>query len=307
MKLKTTVEMERGSVPSSPDPRSSHVGRPAAKQNAHEDDSPDGAGEQRLATPAEVIEAAASLPDVERQALLRALLCAQAVEKQASSFSLKEAAGRAGVWPEAVARWCRLHPGLGRKVAGRWKDRLTTAPGRPALAGVPAMSRSLPPTVLPRVGQLLRMLGSDQPGEVVAAVGALRRTLVGAGVDLHDLAATVERPVAVSEPERSAARKAKKPAPRPRPQPAEAPPRQPPPPPREPHRPDLVSLSVEQRAAVLEGLTEAIEDVDGRLTEWQHTFAANLLETIGRRRLCPTEKQMRFIRDIVKTLRGEAS
>jgi hypothetical protein len=32
-----------------------------------------------------------------------------------------------------------------------------------------------------RVAQFIRLLGSDQPGEIIAAAGALRRTLDGAG------------------------------------------------------------------------------------------------------------------------------
>jgi hypothetical protein len=44
-----------------------------------------------------------------------------------------------------------------------------------------------------RIGQLVRLLGSDRPGEVVAAATAINRTLVGAGSDLHHLADVVER------------------------------------------------------------------------------------------------------------------
>jgi len=47
--------------------------------------------------------------------------------------------------------------------------------------------------VLIKVGKLVRLLGSDQPGELVAAVQALRRTLESAGSDLHNLAASIER------------------------------------------------------------------------------------------------------------------
>jgi hypothetical protein len=43
--------------------------------------------------------------------------------------------------------------------------------------------------VLPaRLAKLLPLLGSDQPGEVVAAATALQRVLAGAGMDLLDLA-----------------------------------------------------------------------------------------------------------------------
>ncbi len=44
-----------------------------------------------------------------------------------------------------------------------------------------------------KVGKLLRLLGSDKPGEVAAAAAALSRTLQAAGLDLHDLAVVAER------------------------------------------------------------------------------------------------------------------
>jgi hypothetical protein len=43
-----------------------------------------------------------------------------------------------------------------------------------------------------KIGKLVRLLGSDRPGEVVAAAAALKRALAASGRDLHDLAATVE-------------------------------------------------------------------------------------------------------------------
>jgi hypothetical protein len=44
-----------------------------------------------------------------------------------------------------------------------------------------------------RIGQLVRMLGSDKSGEVVAAAAAINRTLFVAGLDLHQLADLVAR------------------------------------------------------------------------------------------------------------------
>jgi len=52
--------------------------------------------------------------------------------------------------------------------------------------------------VAPRIGQLIRLLGSDQDGEVVAAARALSRTLASVGADFHDLANTVERSAHIS-------------------------------------------------------------------------------------------------------------
>jgi hypothetical protein len=42
-----------------------------------------------------------------------------------------------------------------------------------------------------KLGKLIRLLGSDKDGEVLAAVGALRRALRADGRDLHDLADAV--------------------------------------------------------------------------------------------------------------------
>jgi len=50
-----------------------------------------------------------------------------------------------------------------------------------------------------RIGQFIRLLGSDQPGEVSAAVQALNRTLVSAGLDLHKLADAVETQLSSSK------------------------------------------------------------------------------------------------------------
>src|SRR5262245_43004686 len=45
-----------------------------------------------------------------------------------------------------------------------------------------------------RIGQLLRLaLSSDQDGEAIAAIAALKRSLAAAGLDLHDLAGAAER------------------------------------------------------------------------------------------------------------------
>jgi hypothetical protein len=43
-----------------------------------------------------------------------------------------------------------------------------------------------------RIAQLIRLLSSDQPGEVTAAAQALNRALVSAGTDIHELAQVAE-------------------------------------------------------------------------------------------------------------------
>src|SRR6516164_6295833 len=44
-----------------------------------------------------------------------------------------------------------------------------------------------------RIGQLIRLFNSDKGGEVVAAATALKRTLRGAGLDMHALANVTEQ------------------------------------------------------------------------------------------------------------------
>jgi hypothetical protein len=69
-----------------------------------------------------------------------------------------------------------------------------------------------------RIGQLIRMLSSDQPGEAGAAAQALNRTLVSAGLDIHRLADVVEKQLTKVEPasssgEYSPVRRTRRPAP----------------------------------------------------------------------------------------------
>jgi hypothetical protein len=45
-----------------------------------------------------------------------------------------------------------------------------------------------------KLQRLLLLLSSDQPGEVVAAAAAIKRTLRAAGADFHDLAAKLTSP-----------------------------------------------------------------------------------------------------------------
>jgi hypothetical protein len=57
-----------------------------------------------------------------------------------------------------------------------------------------------------RIGQLIRMLSSDQPGEVTAAAQAINRQLASQGIDIHELARVVETglhlPVPADQPRR---------------------------------------------------------------------------------------------------------
>jgi hypothetical protein len=49
-------------------------------------------------------------------------------------------------------------------------------------------------TLRPKVGKLIRLLASDQDGEVVASARALHRTLRNAGLDFNDLGQMIEAP-----------------------------------------------------------------------------------------------------------------
>ena len=51
-----------------------------------------------------------------------------------------------------------------------------------------------------RIGQFIRLLGSDQPGEVSAAAHAPNRTLISAGLDLYKLADAVETQLSSDKP-----------------------------------------------------------------------------------------------------------
>jgi hypothetical protein len=54
--------------------------------------------------------------------------------------------------------------------------------------------------VAPKLSKLIPLLGSDQPGEVVAAATAIHRTLQSAGCDFHDLVAAIEKPSPAARP-----------------------------------------------------------------------------------------------------------
>jgi hypothetical protein len=53
-----------------------------------------------------------------------------------------------------------------------------------------------------RIGQLIRMLSSDQPGEVAATVFALKRALSSIPIDLHAFAHIIETQIAGLSPEK---------------------------------------------------------------------------------------------------------
>ncbi len=144
----------------------------------------------------------------------RSASTARAAARSASSGSARQALlhrverGRSG----SPARWWASPIGSFENIAAAVMaaDRHMDAARRHARArgrGRPRRRRSrgrgmspavIPPAIAPRVGALLRMLGSDHDGEALSAARALRRTLGGVGLDLHALADAVERPAVAS-------------------------------------------------------------------------------------------------------------
>jgi len=64
-----------------------------------------------------------------------------------------------------------------------------------------------------RIGQLIRMLSSDQPGEAGAAAQALNKTLTAAGLDIHALAEAAETGLHLPLPTGQPVRRNRPPAP----------------------------------------------------------------------------------------------
>src|SRR6185437_13311117 len=78
------------------------------------------------------------------------------------------------------------------------------------------MTRKKPEIDVSKITKLIRLLASDKPGELIASVSALRRTLVAAGRDFHDLAEAIEqglRPAPKTKPQRQRAASWAPPAP----------------------------------------------------------------------------------------------
>jgi hypothetical protein len=133
-----------------------------------------------------------------------------------------------------------------------------------------------------RIGQLVRMLGSDQPGEVAAAVTALQRTLRSMGTDLHYLADVTER--ALIEPPPLAA---------------------PPPPPPRP-RPYSETSADNAAAKIAEAISFCVfwkED----LTDKERGFIFSLYRSqrVHGDAFDPSEKQRKWLFDIEQRLRNE--
>ena len=118
------------------------------------------------------------------------------------------------------------------------------------------MAAAIPDAIRPRLGKFVRLLASDQPGEVVAAADALKRVLAGVGADLNDLGDVISRAPVAALSERA------------KPKPATS--RR-----KRNARPGDIDLDYERRRDVTEALRRAL---NGRcLSEWETEFATSIL------------------------------
>ena len=130
------------------------------------------------------------------------------------------------------------------------------------------MAAPIPDAIRPRLGQFVRLLASDQPGEVVAAAAALRRALAGVGADLNDLGDAIERPAVILRN-----------APRPSPQPRRS----------RRERTGDVDLDFAQRRSVVEALRRGLGG--NSMNGWEREFAASIVARLQTGRGWMTEKQ----------------
>lgn len=135
-------------------------------------------------------------------------------------------------------------------------------------------------TVAPKMAKLIPMLGTDQDGEIIATVRAIRRTLDGAGLDLHDLARALS---GVS------------------PRPEWTSPHSSEPSPRKPTRFSFSGVSSKKARAEIAGLLAEAE-----LTDWEADFLTSIAEGLRVRpdRLL-TPKQVRVLNGVWRRHHGE--
>lgn len=119
-----------------------------------------------------------------------------------------------------------------------------------------------------RLGKLVRLLASDKPGEVTAAVAAINRALRSAGLDIHALAEIVDRSPIV--------------------------PRQ---------SPDSPTATSDDNERPWRNIRSWCADHDEFLTDRECEFISSLAHWRGR----PTEKQMNWLLLIEQKIRARQS
>jgi hypothetical protein len=130
-----------------------------------------------------------------------------------------------------------------------------------------------------KIAKLVRLLGSDKDGEILAAVAALQRTLDIADLDLHDLADVIAVGLQPRKPPKKPSKQAKT--------------SKPTKPKREPHEPDLLNWeSMAQYCRFYKRLNDLDQDYIDRVLLGQTGF------DLGR----ATQELMRRLRGIVASV-----
>ncbi|RYB01416.1 hypothetical protein D3272_26180 [Lichenibacterium ramalinae] len=145
---------------------------------------------------------------------------------------------------------------------------------------------SLPPTILPKVGALLRMLASPADGEALNAARALSRALGGVGLDINDLADVVEHPPAPMVLYREAAPVRRPRAPR-------------------TSSPGSVELTATRRRQVIDALSRA--SARGALSDWEAEFCASIIKALQGSRPRLSARQHEVIERLMVKVGGNSA
>ncbi len=152
------------------------------------------------------------------------------------------------------------------------------------------MMTAIPNAILPRIGQLVRLLGSNHDGEALGAARAINRVLGGAGLVLDDLAHRIEHaPVPVV-----LYRDAPPPKPtRPRKRRGEG---------RARPGADWIEIGMIRRRDIIDGLQDGIDDVGSPLTPWEVEFAESIVASLRGTRHRLSHRQMEIVERILGKL-----
>ncbi len=152
------------------------------------------------------------------------------------------------------------------------------------------MMTAIPDAILLRIGQLVRLLGSNYDGEALGAARAINRVLGGAGLVLDDLAHRIEhapQPVVLyrdappSKPTRPRKRRGQG---QPRP------------------GADWIEIGMIQHRDIIDALQDGIDDVGSPLTPWEVEFAESIVASLRGTRHRLSHRQMEIVERILGKL-----
>jgi len=142
---------------------------------------------------------------------------------------------------------------------------------------------AIPDAILPRIGQLVRLLGSNHDGEALGAARAINRVLGGAGLVLDDLAHRIEhapQPVVLnrdappSKPTRPRKRRGQ-------------------------GQPDWIEIGMIQRRDIIDALQDGIDDGSSPLTPWEVEFAESIVASLRGTRHRLSHRQMEIVERLI--------